>query len=90
MPNDDSTLSIVKQFHGEEQDKEFCPGKDECPHFNDCKVCPAAAKARFVNDVVDSEGYRSRVKDGYYSTSIKEVVDKITGKKKYVYTRPPG
>ena len=81
MPSDDET---VRAFHGETMERQYCLG-EECPDKN-CKICPAADKAKFVLDVTDS--YRQKVKGGYYSTSIIEVVDPVTGKKKYIYSRP--
>ena len=84
MPDDSTLADNIKSFHGEEMEREFCLG-EECPKKN-CRICPAAGKAKFVLDVTDR--YRQSIKEGYYTTTIKEVVDPITGEKKYVYTRP--
>ncbi len=84
MPDDDSLQDNIRAFHGEEMEREFCLG-NECPSKN-CTICPAADKRKFNWDVTDS--YRQKVKTGYYTTTVVEVVDPETGKKKYVYSRP--
>ena len=85
MPSDDDNVqSLVQEFHGEVQEREYCLG-DDCPKKN-CEICSAADRAKFKLDVTDE--YRQKVKTGYYTTTCVEVVDKITGQRKYVYTRP--
>ena len=84
MPNDDSLQDDVRTFHGEVMEREYCLGSD-CPDKN-CAICLAADKRKFNWDITDD--YRKKVKAGYYTTTIVEVVDPETGKKKYVYTRP--
>ena len=84
MPSDDSLHDLIREFHTEELEREYCLGK-ECPDHN-CKICPAAGHAKFMLDVNDSDGYRQKVA-GYYTSNIKRVVDE-DGKEKIVYTRP--
>ena len=79
MPQDD-----VRKLHGEQYEKEYCLGK-ECP-YPDCRVCPAAGKAKFVNDITDS--FRNKIQGGYYSRTVIAVKDEKTGKTRLEYVRP--
>lgn len=88
--------SIVREFHEEVPEMEMCLGA-ECPHKN-CRICPAAGKGhgKVFDDGAGNrtqgeatwDSYRASVKRGYYSSSIIEVVDPETGKKRYIYSRP--
>ena len=80
----DMLMEQKKTDWSEVEEREFCLGK-VCPNKN-CRICPAAKNARFVLDVTDS--YRRSVQNGYYTSTIMQYKDPITGETKYCYTRP--